>query len=438
MKAGRPMRRWINSYMAYALGAFALIVPGQAFQAFYNFYYVDKLGLSIALFTLGRTIFTIWDAVNDPLVGILSDRTRTRFGRRKPWLIGMLLPFFICFLMVFAVPLGVRGSQLSLFWWFLVATILYEAFSSIGWVNYNALLPELYQTPRSRSGASAFSQALLICGVGIAAIAGPILYGKAGFAAMAAVFGGIFLVTMVLFVFSFKENALNTAPPPMKVGQSIWATLKNREFWTFYIPNALATAVETTLSAQVAFYAKYSLNLAEEQVALMMAAIFISIIPFVPVWSTAIRRFGALKSWRMAFLVFAVAVIPLYFAGNLVQGMLAGVVAGFGLAGWRVVPPVLAAEIIDRDALRCGQRREGIYGAAGGFLQRISNLILTAGFWLVSLIYGYRSGAQPGNNPGGAFRFMMSVLPLLLLLAAFALSFAFREVPLAPNHSGEE
>lgn len=79
-------RKFINSPTAYALGMFAMMVPSQAFASFFNYYYVEKLGLSLGLATIARTIYLIWDAVNNPMAGYLSDRTRTRYGRRRPWI----------------------------------------------------------------------------------------------------------------------------------------------------------------------------------------------------------------------------------------------------------------------------------------------------------------------------------------------------------------
>lgn len=133
---------WLNSPLSYALGMFAMMVPTQAFSAFYSYYYVEKLGLGVGLATLARTIYLIWDAVNQPLFGHWSDRTRTRFGRRKPWIWASIPLFMMTFCMIFAVPQGLAQHQNSLFLWFLVALLLFEAVSTVIWVNYGALFPE--------------------------------------------------------------------------------------------------------------------------------------------------------------------------------------------------------------------------------------------------------------------------------------------------------
>jgi GPH family glycoside/pentoside/hexuronide:cation symporter len=89
-----PLR---NSPLLYGLGAFGLEAAYKVFWGFYVFYYVDVLGLAITLAALINVVYGIWDAVNDPLVGYLSDNTRTRWGRRRPWLLAGL-PFYVAFL----------------------------------------------------------------------------------------------------------------------------------------------------------------------------------------------------------------------------------------------------------------------------------------------------------------------------------------------------
>jgi GPH family glycoside/pentoside/hexuronide:cation symporter len=147
----------------------------------------------------------------------------------------------------------------------------------------------------------------------------------------------------------------------------------------------------------------------------------------VPIWSFAVRRLGAKRAWQTAMAVYGCSVIPLAFAQGLWGGIAAGILASIGLAGFLVTPPVLGAHIIDQDALRTGRRREGVYGAVGGFITRSSGFLGILAFWVVGLFYGYQSGQQPGPNPEGAFRFLMSAVPFGLLLVAFGITFLMKE-----------
>ena len=146
-----------NSPIAYGLGSFGLESAYKVFIGFYIFFYVDMLGLAVALAAIINIVFAIWDAVNDPLVGYLSDNTRTRWGRRRPWLLTGL-PFYVAFLVLtYAVPQAFRKG-VSLFWYALVIIILFETAYTVMSVNYDALFPELFQGFRDRTRASAYYQ----------------------------------------------------------------------------------------------------------------------------------------------------------------------------------------------------------------------------------------------------------------------------------------
>lgn len=87
-----------------------------------------------------------------------------------------------------------------------------------------------------------------------------------------------------------------------------------------------------------------------------------------------------------------------------------------------MTPPVLGSQIIDRDFEQTGRRREGVYTAVGGFITRSSGLISALAFWVVGLLFGYVSGEQPGPDPQGTFRFLISAVPFCLLAVSFLIA----------------
>ncbi|WP_199617582.1 MFS transporter [Paenibacillus alkalitolerans] len=413
-------KKFENSSIAYALGMFAMMVPSQAFSAFYSYYYVEKLGLAIGLATIARAVFLIWDAVNQPMFGYLSDRTRTRYGRRKPWIYAAIPFFMMTFVMVFAVPEGL--TDFDLFIWFLIALILYEGVATILWVNYGALFPELFQGDRLRAKASAVQQGFQMVAILIGSALTPILFNALGFGSMSVVYALVFGVFMLLFVVSVRENEQAMKEPPLKLIEAFRETLKNKEFWIFNIANSFAQTVNGLLGSIIPFYAKYVLKIPESQVSLLLASIFVSVIPLVAVWYFIVRKLGGLKSWRLALVVYGLSVIPLWFGQNLAGGIAAGVVVGFGLAGFLVTPAMLSSRIIDLDAEKTGRRREGVYTAVAGFITRSSGLISALAFWVVGMIFGYVSGENPGPNPEATFRYLVSVVPFCLLAVSMIVS----------------
>lgn len=413
-------KRFLNSPTAYALGMFAMMVPSQAFASFFNYYYVEKLGLSLGLATIARTIYLIWDAVNNPMAGYLSDRTRTKYGRRRPWIFFSTPAFMLVFIMVFSVPKGLGNTEL--FVWLLTSLILFEGIATLLWVNYGALFPELFEGDRLRAKASAVQQGFQIAAILIGTALTPILYGWIGFGWMSVIYSLVFGIFMTWFALSVREKESAHQDVPLPLIAAFRETLTNKPFWIFNIAGSFAQTVNGLLAALLPFYAKYNLHISEGEVSILMGAVFVSIIPFVAVWYLISRRLGGLRSWRLALAVYGLSAIPLWFAGNLGSGIFAGILVGFGMAGFLVTPAMLSGRIIDLDAERTGRRREGIYTAVAGFITRSSGLIAAVAFWIVGLMYGYRSGDEPGPQPEMVFRVLICVVPLILLTVSFAIS----------------
>lgn len=411
----------INSPWTYAFGMMAMMIPSQAFSTFYTYYYVEKLGLGLALATLARVIFMVWDAVNQPLAGYLSDRTTSRFGRRKPWIYGAVPMFMLTFILIFSVPETL--SEYSLFAWFLVALILYEAAATILWVNYGALFPELFRGGALRTKASAVQQGYQIVALLIGTALTPILFNKLGFGSMSLIYAVAFALLMLLCMRYVQEDPAAMRTPRMGLKESFGATLSNKPFWVFNIANSFAQTVNGLLSSMIPFYAKYVLKIPEQQVTLLLASIFVSVIPLVGVWYWLARRMNPIHAWRLSLGAYALSVVPLWFGGSLIGGVVAGVIVGFGMAGFLVTPPVVTGLIIDKDFEETGRRREGIYTAVAGFITRSSGLISVLAFFVVGLLTGYKSGDEPGPDPETTFRVLISIVPFLLLSVAIGLSF---------------
>ena len=407
--------------MMYAFGMLAMMIPSQAFSTFYSYYYVDKLGLGVGLATLARTIFMIWDAVNQPLFGYWSDRTKSKYGRRRPWIFGAIPLFMLAFVMVFSPPSNL--AEMGLFTWFLIALIFYEAVATVIWVNYGALFAELFRGDRVRAKASAVQQGFQIVALLIGTALTPVLYDGMGFGNMAIVYAVVFAVLMLLCLRFVKEDPEASKAPQPNMKEAFKETLGNKPFWLINLANSFAQTVNGLLSATIPFYAKYVLKIPEAQNTILLASVFVSVIPLVGVWYWLLRRMDPLKGWRLSFLAYAVSVIPLWFGTGLISGIIAGVIVGFGLAGFLVSPPMVNSKIIDMDADKTGSRREGIYTAVSGFIVRSSGLISAVAFLIVSIVFGYESGDNPGPNPEMTFRYLISVVPLVLLAFSIAISY---------------
>lgn len=413
-----------TSPLRYGLGMLGLTIPTQAFAAYLVFFYVDTLGLAVGLAAVARTIYAIWDAVNDPMFGYLSDRTRTKLGRRRPWLLFTLPFYLVTFTLVFWVP-GAFREGAALFWYFLVVTVIFETFASIQWTNYSSLFPELFGALSERSRASAIKQALQITGLIIGIALTPLVYQQIGFGWMGVTYGLIAATIMLISFTGCRENPAASEAEPLGMLDAFRTTLKDRPFWTYALANTMVQFSFGILTTGMPFFAKYSLGLGDMETSALFASIFAVAMPTVAIWSKLARKWGGKRAWVTANGLLALAALPLAIVPNLASTLLAGAFLGLGMSGNLVLSDIMLADIIDRDALRTSRRREGVYYSVNGFISRASSALNGLTFALLGVLFGYVSGDNPGPAAGTAFRFLMSAVPFVAFTIAFLVARTF-------------
>lgn len=406
--------------LQFALGELGLHLPGMAMGTYMVFFYVDVLALPVAMVALARGINSIWDAINDPIFAHLSDRTRSRWGRRRPWLWLMLPLSLIAWVLFWAPPPNL--GQGALFFWFLGFLLLFETVSTISWVNYNALFPRLFVTEAQRVRANAVRRALgMVALVGAVALS-PLLYGPLGFAGMGLIWAGLGGLAFVLFLVGLREDPPTAGDTSSHLTRDVRELLKSPAYRLFMGIHMLGTLASGLLMAGMPFYARYSLGLPEAETALLFAAVFVTAIPGVSAWIFITRRLGAARSWQLGMAWFMVSLVPLAVVDWVPAALATAALVGFGLSGWWVLGDVVLARIIDDDARRHGQHREAMFFGLAAVMARLSGVLNALSFALLTVLFGYVSGVEPGPNPDGAFRFLMVVVPGIALVLAVGLT----------------
>ena len=152
------------SPLRYALGMFGTSI-GMSLGSRANFFYTEFLGLGIQYIAAVNVLYTLWDAVNDPLIGFLSDRTRTRFGRRRPWLLAGPSLYLIGSVTLFTPPSAIINNMIIVAVYYTVFRMLCETMGTVIGVNYHSLLPELFRDERKRTNANVLRQVFQIVGM---------------------------------------------------------------------------------------------------------------------------------------------------------------------------------------------------------------------------------------------------------------------------------
>ncbi len=407
----------------YCLGSFTAALLGQAFNSWIRLYYVDILRMPLVLYGTGMTIYGIWNAINDPLAGQWSDRTRTRWGRRIPFILFGTIPFSVVFVLVWAVPQSVQASPNSLFAYFLAMAFLFDGLFTVVVLNWTALFPEMYPSLHERSSVSAAKQALGIVGMIVGMALAPAVRDQFGWTGMGIIFGVLGLIAMFLSLLGSKERPEFREEQGLPIAESFRHTFVNKSFITFVIMNLFVQFAFVLLPATLPFFCKYVLGLSDAQNTLVLAPIFIVALPMVWVWSRVTNRLGPRRTSMLAVAVFAAALVPFAFVNSLATVIMASAFTGVGLAGLLVLVDVLIADVIDEDEINTDARREGAYFGANAFIMRFSVSLEAIVFSVVMGMYGYNPAldVQPATVALG-LRFLMTAVPLVsMALAMIAL-----------------
>ncbi|MGI6132023.1 MAG: MFS transporter [Bacillota bacterium] len=407
----------------YCLGSFTAALLGQAFNSWAQLYYVDILKLPLVLYGTGMTIYGIWNAINDPLAGQWSDRTRTRWGRRIPFILFGTVPFCVIFVLVWTVPQSVQASANSLFAYFLAMAFLFDGLFTVVVLNWTALFPEMYPSLGERSSVSATKQALGIVGMIVGMALAPAVRDQLGWTGMGIIFGALGLAAMFLSLLGSKERPEFSNEQGLPIAEAFKYTFVNKSFLTFVIMNLFVQFTFVLLPATLPFFCKYVLGLSDAQNTLVLAPIFLVALPMVWVWGRITNRLGPRRTSLLAVAVLALALVPFAFVNSLATVMITTAFTGVGLAGVLVLVDVLIADIIDEDEVNTGARREGAYFGANAFIMRFSVSLEAIAFSVVMGTHGYNPTlqVQPATVALG-LRLLMTVIPLVsLALAMIAL-----------------
>ena len=417
----------------YAVGMFGTSIPINMLKTYAAIYYVDSLGLTTVQFSLMLFIYAFIDALDNPIYGFLSDRTRSRWGRRRPWLVigtPLLVFGFIAF---YSPPVLLAGN--ALFSYCMLFYILTGTLDSGINANYGALFPELFRSDASRSSTNALRQAFQLVAMIISIALTPMVTSAIGYRATAILYGLLGGAVILYMSFSCQEVGVTLEEKKPELWDSLKSLLTNRKFWIAGLANAFYSAAMSLVLASMPFFVKYTLQIAPNQSTFLFAAVLLIAIGCVSIWAWLVRKYALIPVWRAALAVLSVAFLPLYFANTLLTALFASALVGFGFAGVITTMDLIGAKIMDEDTRKHNLRREGIISNAMGFMNRLNGLFTSFAFFLVFRLFGFESGANPGTDPQNAARFLLTVFPLVLMVISFCFSFLidFAPAPRAPE-----
>ena len=363
-------------------GATQFITPGLVILGF-----LTILGLITAL-------SRIFDAVTDPLIANLSDKSKNRRGRRIPFMQYAAVPLSIVAVLLFCAPVNaISGINVA---WISVFIVLFYLFMTMYCSPYNALISEFGKTQDDRMFISTAISLTFFAGTLLAytpfVFAG-VLRGmsisfnwsyRICFIALAV----IACVCMLLPTFLLKEKEfVDTKPSDTNMFKSLAATFKNRNFRVFVGSDIMYWIGLTLFQTGLPFFVKVSMGLDESMTMVFMGGMTVLSAVFYPFVSGLVRKFGKKKLTIIGFLGLALAYVVTALIGvlpipGMVIGVLICVIAAFPMALLGIIPQSIVADVAEADGYTTGENREGMFFAARTFAmkwgQSIAMLVFTS------------------------------------------------------------
>ena len=415
----------------YSIGMFGTSIPINLLKTFAFVYYVDTLGVTTGQWATIMLIYTFIDAADNLVYGYLSDRTRTKWGRRRPWLV-IGTPLLVLGLILFyTTPSGLAGN--SLYIYAMLFYIFTGTLDSVINANYGALFPELFTTDASRAKANALRQAFQLVAMIISIALTPMVVKALGWSLTAIVYGILGGAVILYMTLTSRERPVTDEEKKPELWDSVKSLLTNKKFWVAGITNAFYSAGMSLVLAGLPIYAKYTLGIGSGQQSLLFGGVLLVAIGAVALWANWVKKFELVRVWRAAIAVLAIAYIPLYFANSFYTALVCAMFVGFGFAGVITTMDLIHSRIMDEDQAKHNVRREGIISNALGFMNRLNGLFTSAAYALLGVLFGYVSGDVPGPQPGTAARFLLTIFPLVMMVLSLGVSFLsdFKKVDLS-------
>lgn len=408
----------------YSLTSLGVATIAEAISGIIAFYIVDVKNLPVTWYSTFWFFYTIYNALNNPALGYISDRTRTRWGRRIPYILFGGLPYAVAFSLIFTAPFDGKSDPVGLLVYFGLMIVIWEGLYTAIATGYYGLLPEMFGSYRERTDVAAkmniFQTIALVLGAALPPYLSSVL-GWSGMAILLSVISVIAIYLGVPYLFERPELKTDTSFP---FGSALKATFLNRSYLTAAGAQAMRFFATGSLQVGILFYLKYSLDVDEGLATVILGIAFlVAMLSLYPWRNWVANRLDSRRTLMLANAVMILGIVPMGFSPNINFTYAAAIVLGIGLGGLVLIGDVIMTEVVDEDEVKTGHQRAGMYFGMSGFLITLSGLLVSSAFGVIMPAFGYDTllDVQPASVDLG-FRIFLTVPTTIgFLLAIFLL-----------------
>lgn len=421
---------------AYSLPRIAFGIMGALFATYFMKFSTDVLLIAPAAIGSLIAASRLWDAVSDPLAGYLSDRTNSRFGRRRSWMFIAAVPMGMALFMLWSPPPFLGGIAMVV--WMGFALLIYETASTAFFVPHGAIGVEL--TPNYHERTRLFGYSHLIGAIGsvlglVSLYFMDISEDKRTYAFFLSLFAGFTVTAIVLWsTRMLPERADYQGRGGQHVFTAFWDVFRNPHARLLLFVFAIETFGAASVGTLVPYLLQYVIVGMDGMMVPLLLVYTIPQFVFTPLWIRVARFTGKKRLWAFAMWVNAAVFIGYFFAlDNEPLIWFLSFMLGFASGAGAVVAPSIKADVVDYDEYLTGERKEGTYYAVWNLVRKSAASLTALVTGLVLQFSGFEPNVEQTEGTQFAMRAIFALLPggCYIVGAIMFTRFSFNE----PEHS---
>jgi GPH family glycoside/pentoside/hexuronide:cation symporter len=402
-----------NKMISYGFGYLIVSYLLSAYSGIVFYYYEVEIGLPVALVGTAFIIFAVWNMINDPLLGFLTDKPlkwTKKWGMRAPWIVISSFPILICYFLIFTPPDLNAENVMIVFLYMILITCLFDSFFSIYNDHIYAGFTNQFRTEYERRKGFAIIAIVAAFGMAFMRILPPLFirYGDKSSFVTAALVVVIFLMIFNIFLFfGIKESKelkdMFIRGYETSKEKSFFKTMrvafKHKNFVVILITYTIIISAQTLLQASQIYFVKDVLGVPYTYVIFINLAGIAGFLVSIPFWYNFTRKHGFKKTLVLCLFLSGLAYLPTLWLTTIEERVIYTFIGGIPYAGYTVVIMPLAADTMDDVAISLGRRAEGALAGVRMFFYRVAFLIQGIVITLIHILTDYNPDPHATQTP---------------------------------------
>jgi GPH family glycoside/pentoside/hexuronide:cation symporter len=407
----------------YGIGDIGNATVNSAIQFFQMIFFTDAALIGPALAGSALMIGKFWDMINDPLFGWITDKTKSRFGKRRVYMLFGAIPLGLSITLLWFVPQGM--SQVMTFVWIAGTFMLFDTLWTMTNVPYYALTSELTDDYDERSSLTVYRMVLAVPFYLVGAALTPMIVGffavaRTGYGFVGIIYGSLAAIALLISALGLRErpNVIEAKGEANPI-KSIKTAFSNKKFLYLAVVYFVVNISFAFAKGLMAYFVQYQL-LMKDMISLVMGLMLICVVISLPIWRKIAEKWDKGPAYGVGMGFGAVALLLLFFLPNKPTFLIYPIVvmAGFGFGANWIFPWAMIADVSDYDRVETGQFRSGIYYGVWGFATKVSEALAIAVIGWMLAGFGYVANVAQSAHSLLGIRLFFCIIPAVFIFGA--------------------